>query len=108
MAITMRVRRTTRRGNSAIVRRPVAIQEHEFGELGDGRRIARFALDSASGLRAEILSYGGALRSLAVPDRAGRLDDVVLGFDDLAGYVAGQGYLGALIGRCANRIGGAR
>jgi aldose 1-epimerase len=86
----------------------VAIQEHEFGELGDGRRIARFALDSASGLRAEILSYGGAVRSLAVPDRAGRLGDVVLGFDDLAGYVAGQGYLGALIGRCANRIGGAR
>jgi aldose 1-epimerase len=86
----------------------VAIREHEFGALGDGRRVARFALESASGLRAEILSYGGTVISLAVPDRAGRPGDVVLGFDDLAGYAGGRGYLGALIGRCANRIGGAR
>jgi aldose 1-epimerase len=86
----------------------VAIRDDEFGQLGDGRRVARFTLDTASGMRAQILSYGGALVSLAVPDRAGRLADVVLGFDDLAGYTGGQGYLGALIGRCANRIGGAR
>jgi aldose 1-epimerase len=86
----------------------VAIREHEFGELGDGRRVARFALTSPSGLGAEIVSYGGTLTSLAVPDRAGRLGDVVLGFEDLAGYAGGRGYLGALIGRCANRISGAR
>src|SRR5881394_617409 len=70
----------------------VAIQEDDLGELGDGRRIARFTLESPGGLRAQIATYGGALVSLAVPDRTGRLDDVVLGFDDLAGYVAGRGY----------------
>ena len=79
-----------------------------FGRLDDGRRVTRFTLEVASGLSAQILSYGGTLVSLAVPDRAGRLADVVLGFDDLAGYVGGRGYLGALIGRCANRIAGAR
>lgn len=86
----------------------MAIREDDFGELGDGRRIARFTLDSPGGLRAQIASYGGALLSLWAPDRAGRLDDIVLGFDDLAGYVAGRGYLGALVGRYANRIAGAR
>jgi aldose 1-epimerase len=86
----------------------VAIREDEFGQLGDGRRVARFTLDTASGLCAQIVSYGGTLVSLAVPDRAGRLADVVLGFDDLAGYAGGRGYLGALIGRYANRIAGAR
>jgi aldose 1-epimerase len=86
----------------------VTIREDDFGKLGDGRTVTMFTLDSASGLRAQILSYGGALASLAVPDRAGRLDDVVLGFDDLAGYVGGKGYLGALIGRYANRIAEAR
>lgn len=79
-----------------------------FGRLDDGRPVTRFTLDTSSGLSAQILSYGGALASLAVPDRAGRLADVVLGFADLAGYTGGQGYLGALIGRYANRIAGAR
>jgi aldose 1-epimerase len=86
----------------------VAIRDDEFGRLGDGRRVARFTLDNPGGLCAQILSYGGALVSLAVPDRAGRLADVVLGFDDLAGYTGNRDYLGALIGRYANRVAGAR
>lgn len=86
----------------------MAIRDDQFGRLDDGRRVTRFTLEAVSGLSAQILSYGGTLVSLAVPDRAGRLADVVLGFDDLAGYVGGRGYLGALIGRCANRIAGAR
>ena len=85
----------------------MAIREDEFGELDDGRRVARFTLENAS-LRAEILSYGATVVSLSVPDRDGRIDDVVMGFDDLAGYLGGREYLGALIGRCANRIAGAR
>src|SRR4051812_15568295 len=59
-------------------------------------------------MRARILSYGGAVMSLEVPDRDGRPGDVVLGFDDLAGYLTGEGYLGALIGRYGNRISRAR
>jgi len=68
----------------------------------------RFTLENPSGLRAQFVSYGGTLVSLAVPDRAGRVADVVLGFDDLAGYAGDRDYLGALIGPYANRIAGAR
>lgn len=85
----------------------MAIREDDFGEIGDGQRVARFTLENA-GLRAEVLSYGATVVSLSVPDRDGRIDDVVLGYEDLAGYVGGRGYFGALIGRYANRIAGAR
>jgi aldose 1-epimerase len=86
----------------------VTIIEDEFGKLGDGRGVAVFTLENTRGARARIMSYGGTVISLEVPDRAGQLGDVVLGFDDLAGYLAGRGYLGAVIGRYANRIAGAR
>ena len=85
----------------------MAIREDDFGELGDGRRVARFTLENAR-IRAEVLSYGATVVSLSVPDRDGRIADVVLGYEDLAGYLGARGYLGALIGRCANRIAGAR
>ena len=59
------------------------------------------------GLSCEILTYGGALRCLNVPDRNGRSVDVVLGFDSLEDYMEQTGFLGALIGRFGNRIGNA-
>lgn len=59
------------------------------------------------GLSCEILTYGGALRCLNVPDRNGRSVDVVLGFDSLEDYMKQTGFLGALIGRFGNRIGNA-
>jgi aldose 1-epimerase len=86
----------------------VTIIENEIGKLGDGRSVAVFTLENARGARARIMTYGGTVTSLEVPDRAGTLGDIVLGFDDLAGYLGGRGYLGALIGRYANRIAGAR
>jgi len=67
-----------------------------------------FTLQNRHRVAARITSYGGAIVSLMIPDRNGVLADVVLGFDDVAGYRAGAGYLGALIGRCGNRIAGAR
>jgi len=67
-----------------------------------------FTLENRNHVAARITSYGGAIVSLMIPDRRGELADVVLGFDDVAGYRAGAGYLGALIGRCGNRIAGAR
>jgi len=79
-----------------------------FGTTPDGRRVALFTLVNTGGVEARIMSYGGTLVSLRVPDRNGRLADVVLGFDDLGGYLGAKGYLGALIGRYANRIGKAR
>src|SRR4051812_5575221 len=54
------------------------------------------------------MTYGGIILSLHAPDRAGRLDDVVLGFDDLDGYLGGSPYFGAIVGRYANRIAKAR
>ena len=56
---------------------------------------------------AEVLTYGAALRSLTVPDGAGRLTDVVLGFDRLEDYVNQDCFIGATVGPVANRIAGA-
>ncbi|MEV5430926.1 aldose epimerase family protein [Streptomyces sp. NPDC052701] len=79
-----------------------------FGTLSDGTPVHRWTLERA-GVRVRILSYGGIVQSVEVPDRDGRTADVVLGFADLDGYVAHPGpYLGALIGRYANRIAGGR
>lgn len=85
------------------------ITKADFGKLPDGTAIQIYTLTNPQGIEARITNYGGILVSLTVPDRQGRKADVVLGFDTLAGYLANPGpFLGALIGRYANRIGGAR
>lgn len=79
------------------------MSEH-FGTLSDGTPVHRWTLERA-GLRVRVLSYGGIVQSLEVPDREGHAASVVLGFADLDGYLSNPGpYLGALIGRYANRI----
>ncbi|MFF3335457.1 aldose epimerase family protein [Streptomyces sp. NPDC002888] len=79
-----------------------------FGTLSDGTPVHRWTLERA-GVRVRILSYGGIVQSAEVPDRDGRVGNVVLGFADLDGYLTHpEPYLGALVGRYANRIGGAR
>ncbi|WP_037604213.1 aldose epimerase family protein [Streptacidiphilus rugosus] len=75
-----------------------------FGALPDGAAVARWILDSGTGVRAEVLEYGGILHRLEVPDLSGRSDTVVLGLADLAAYRADTAYLGALVGRYANRL----
>ncbi|MEU4872477.1 aldose epimerase family protein [Streptomyces sp. NPDC021608] len=83
------------------------MSEH-FGTLSDGAPVHRWTLERA-GTRVRVLSYGGIVQSVEVPDRDGRTADVVLGFADLAGYLAHpEPYLGALVGRYANRIAHAR
>ena len=77
-----------------------------FGVLPDGREVYQYTI-RGGGLTCEILTYGGAFRALYVPDRDGRDTDILLGFDTLEDYLAQDKYIGALIGRCANRIGGA-
>jgi aldose 1-epimerase len=86
----------------------VTIDHEEIGRLRDGRPVARFTLENRGGARVQILDYGGTVTSLVVPDRAGAPGDVVLGFDDVEGYLGADCYLGALIGRYGNRIAGAR
>lgn len=76
------------------------------GTLADGTAIEAITLTNARGVSARILTYGATLQSLIVPDRAGRRADVLLGYDDLASYVARPNYFGVTVGRYANRIGG--
>jgi aldose 1-epimerase len=75
-----------------------------FGTTPRGERVELFTLSHPSGLEARITSFGGRLVSLRVPDRGGRLADVVLGCDHLEGYLVDRAYLGAIVGRYANRI----
>ncbi len=75
-----------------------------FGTLSDGTPVHRWTLERGR-TRVRILTYGGIVQSVEVPDRDGRSADVVLGFADLDGYLRNQGpFFGALIGRYANRI----
>ncbi|WP_432161999.1 aldose epimerase family protein [Streptomyces tendae] len=79
-----------------------------FGTLSDGTPVHRWTMERA-GVRVRVLSYGGIVQSVEVPDRDGHPADVVLGFADLDGYVAHpEPYFGALVGRYANRIAGGR
>ncbi|TGE25806.1 galactose mutarotase [Hymenobacter aquaticus] len=80
-----------------------------FGHTHDGTEVQLYTLTNAHGLQARITNYGGTLTSLLVPDKAGQLGDVVLGFDNVSGYQSPEyqqagPYFGALIGRYGNRI----
>lgn len=78
-----------------------------FGRLADGTRVDRWTLANG-GTRLKVLSYGGIVQSLELPDRRGRYANVSLGFDNLDDYVALSPYFGALIGRYGNRIAAGR
>ncbi|WP_339129178.1 aldose epimerase family protein [Streptomyces sp. f51] len=78
-----------------------------FGRLADGTKVHRWSLENG-GTRLKVLSYGGIVQSLEIPDRHGRYRNVALGFGDLDSYVASSPYFGALIGRYGNRIGKGR
>ncbi|MGW7617172.1 aldose epimerase family protein [Streptomyces antimycoticus] len=79
-----------------------AVKEH-FGTLTDGTDVDRWTIENGR-IRLRVLSYGGIVQSLEIPDRHGRRANVSLGFDDLDSYVANSPYFGALIGRYGNRI----
>ena len=87
---------------------PAKVTREIFGHLPDGAAIDMVRLHGDNGFEARIIGYGAALQSLFVPDRAGRLADVVLGRDDLEGYLAVRRFLGATVGRYANRIANGR
>ena len=75
-----------------------------FGQTHTGKRVDLFTLTNAQGLCAKITNYGTIITELWVPDREGRLGNIVLGFDNLRQYLAGNpSYLGCTVGRVANR-----
>ena len=74
------------------------------GQLPDGTAVEAITLANSHGVSAKILTYGATLQSLTGPDRDGRQADVLLGYDDLGGYLASPDYFGVTVGRYANRI----
>ena len=77
-----------------------------FGKLPSGRAVDRFTLTNARGLVAKIINYGTIITELHVPDRKGRMGDVVCGFDNLGQYLKAHPYFGCTAGRVANRVAG--
>lgn len=80
------------------------VKKDNFGKTNDGQIVDIYTLTNKNGLEAKITNFGGIITSLKVPDRQGKIEDVVLGFDNLDGYLKGSPYFGALIGRYGNRI----
>ncbi|MCK2184238.1 aldose epimerase family protein [Halomonas getboli] len=85
------------------------VEAAPFGELPDGREVTLYRLTNADGMTVEVMNYGGIIVSLKAPDREGNVEDIVLGFDTLDGYLSEayrrlNPYFGALIGRYGNRI----
>jgi len=82
----------------------IMIEKTIFGMLPDGREVFQYTLKNAAGVEVRIINYGAIVTSIKVPDRDGRLADIVLGYDSLAGYLGDNAYLGAIVGRYGNRI----
>lgn len=80
------------------------MQKQSFGTTAEGQPIDLYVLSNKKGMEAAITNYGGTLVSLKVPDRNGKLADIVLGYDSLAGYESDKAFFGATIGRYGNRI----
>ena len=80
------------------------MKQRLFGKTSDGVAIELYTFSNRKGMEASIITYGAILVSLLVPDKRGKLADVVLGHDSLDGYLSDAAYLGPVLGRYANRI----
>jgi aldose 1-epimerase len=83
-----------------------SVSEEPYGNAGD-KMVRQFTLTNKNGMQVKIISYGATITYIAVPDKNGVFENVVLGYDSLSRYLAGTSYFGAIVGRYANRIGGA-
>ena len=86
----------------------MSVSERKFGELSTGEEISIYRLENKSGAYAEVSQFGAILVKLCVPDRDGKLTDVVLGYDNVEQYEENGCFFGATIGRSGNRIAGAK
>jgi aldose 1-epimerase len=84
------------------------ITRESFGRTKEGVPVDLFTLRNSKGVEARICTYGGIVISLKVPDRNGKMEDVVLGYDHLDGYLTNNPYFGCLVGRYGNRIAGGK
>lgn len=83
---------------------PMSIKMRDFGVTSSGEKVSLYKLTNSIGAYVKILDYGGIIQTVAVPDKNGNLTDVCLGYDNVISYEKYDGYLGAVIGRFANRI----
>ena len=81
------------------------ITKADFGKTSEGQAVEIYTLHNSKGAEARILTYGGIVQKLSMPDKHGKFADVVLGYDQLQGYLDKTPYFGALVGRYGNRIG---
>jgi aldose 1-epimerase len=87
---------------------PSMIASEHLGSLPDGRAVPVFTLTGIGGAEVRVAAYGATVLSIRVPDRDGALDDVVLGYDGLDGYLRDRCFMGGVVGRYGNRIRGGR
>ncbi|MBC3766342.1 aldose epimerase family protein [Neptunicella marina] len=80
------------------------VQQHKFGQLDDGHPVWAFQLSNRMGTQVTVLTYGGIVQKIQLPAKNGNMTDIVLGYDTVEKYVADNSYLGAIVGRFANRI----
>lgn len=86
-----------------------SVTSRQFGRLRGGATVTQYTLGAAGGMAVDLIDYGARVRAIRMPDRDGRVDDIALGYSDLAAYEADRSnYFGATIGRCANRIANGR
>lgn len=81
-----------------------SMKKQPFGKTEDGQAVDLYTLTNKKGMEVAITNFGGIIVSLKAPDRNGKFDDVVLGYDQLDGYLTNKAYFGAIIGRYGNRI----
>ena len=81
-----------------------AIAAVDFGVTEDGQKVSLYTLANDNGIEMKVTNYGGIITSLMMPDSDGNIEDIVLGYDNLAAYEAETPYFGAIIGRYGNRI----
>jgi aldose 1-epimerase len=84
------------------------VTESKFGQAKTGEDVILYTIENGAGMKASVMNYGAILVNLWVPDQAGQVEDVVLGFDKLEDYYGNPSFFGSLIGPCGNRIADAK
>ena len=86
----------------------MAVTKEHVGEMPDGREVSLYTITNKNGLEASVTDLGAVWVRMVVPDKNGGMDDVMLGFDDAAGYLKNGPHFGSVVGRIANRTGKGR
>ena len=90
--------------NEEAIQSSFFINQNYFGILPEGDSVTQYIISNGNGLEVKIIDYGGIITHLKVPDKNGKIEDVVLGYDNLEGYLTATPYFGAIVGRYGNRI----